>query len=111
MKVIVAEIIIILLLIGANGLFAMAEFAIVAARKTRLRELAEDGDTRAQAALELSEEPNRFLSTVQVGITLVGILAGAFGGATIARVIDGALQAVPILADYGEAIGIGGVVL
>jgi putative hemolysin len=111
MSVIAAEIIIVLLLIAANGLFAMAEFAIVSARKTRLRKLADQGDPRARVALELSEEPNRFLSTVQVGITLIGILAGAFGGATIARAIAGALQSVPVLAVHGEAIGIGIVVV
>jgi len=111
MSVIAAEILIVLLLIAANGLFAMAEIAIVSVRKARLRKLAEQGDARARAALELSEEPNRFLSTVQVGITLIGILAGAFGGATIAKVIAGALQSIPVLARYGEAIGIGAVVL
>ncbi len=111
MGIIAAEIIIVLLLIAANGLFAMAEFAIVSARKSRLHKLAEEGDPRARAALELSEDPNRFLSTVQVGITLIGILAGAFGGATIARVLAGALQSIHILAAYGEVIAIGVVVV
>ncbi|MDI1313711.1 hemolysin family protein [Prosthecobacter sp.] len=111
MNVIAAEILIVLLLIAANGLFAMAEISIVSVCKTRLRKLTEQGDARARAALELSEEPNRFLSTVQVGITLIGILAGAFSGATIAKVIAGALQSIPVLAPYAEAIGIGVVVL
>ena len=71
----------------ANGVFAMAEIAIVSVRKARFHKLAEQGDRRARAALELTESPNRFLSTVQVGITLIGILAGAFGGATLARAI------------------------
>lgn len=111
MSVIASEILIIVLLVLANGVFAMAGIAIVSCRKNRLRKLAEQGDARAQAALELAESPNRFLSTVQVGITLVGILAGAFGGATIAREIAKALREVPALARYGDAVGIGVVVL
>ncbi|MBT7535912.1 MAG: DUF21 domain-containing protein, partial [Verrucomicrobia bacterium] len=74
------ELAIICLLISANGVFAMAEMAIVSARKSRLRRRARDGDKRAQIALDLAASPNRFLSTVQFGITLIGILAGAFGG-------------------------------
>ena len=111
MSIIAVEVVVILLLIAANGFFAMAEFAIVSARKSRLRELSVQGDPRARAALELSEDPNRFLSTVQVGITLIGILAGAFGGATIARVIAGGLKSIPALAAYGEVIAISVVVL
>ncbi len=64
------------LLILANGLFSMAEFAIVSARRHRLQTLAENGDVRARAALELAAEPNRFLSTVQIGITVIGVLDG-----------------------------------
>lgn len=79
------EILIILMLIVLNGVFAMAEIAIVSARKPRLEAMAEDGNHRAQAALHLTRSPNRFLSTVQIGITLIGILAGAFGGATVAN--------------------------
>ena len=105
------EILIIVLLLAANGVFAMTEIAVVSARKARLRRLAETGDARAKAALELAESPNRFLATVQIGITLVGVLAGAFGGATLAREIAAALQRFPTLATYGEAIGIGVVVL
>ena len=78
------ELVVILLLILANGLFAMAEMALVSARKARLLEWAEAGNTRARAALELAQNPGEFLSTVQIGITLVGILAGAFGGARLA---------------------------
>jgi putative hemolysin len=75
------EISAIFLLLIANGVFAMSEIAIVTARKSRLQELANNGTAKARAALDLANNPNRFLSTVQVGITLVGILAGAFGGA------------------------------
>ena len=85
MSAIAAEIVVVLLLLLANGFFAMAEIAIVSARKARLKGLADTGDDRAQAALELAQSPNRFLSTVQIGITLIGILAGAFGGAPLQR--------------------------
>jgi putative hemolysin len=106
MSVIAAEIVVVLLLLLANGFFAMAEIAVVSARKARLKRLADAGDDRAQAALELAQSPNRFLSTVQIGITLIGILAGAFGGATVAEKIRVALQPVPLLAPYSEAIGL-----
>ena len=100
------EIIIILCLVVLNGVFAMAEMAIVSSRKSRLEQRALDGDRRARAALDLAENPNRFLSTVQVGITLIGILAGAFGGATIAEQLADALSVYPGIARYGEAIAI-----
>ncbi len=79
------EILIIFLLLTVNGFFAMSEMALVSARKSRLQQWANEGDNRAQLALDLARTPNRFLSTVQIGITLVGVLAGAFGGATIAE--------------------------
>lgn len=110
MSAIFIEIAVIALLLVANGVFAMTEIAVVSARKARLRKLAEKGDARAQAALDLAESPNRFLSTVQVGITLVGVMAGAFGGATLAKAIARMLQNIPALAPYGEGIGIGVVV-
>jgi putative hemolysin len=106
MSAIIIEIVIIFLLLLANGVFAMTEIAVVSANKGRLRRLAAQGNSRAQTAIELAESPNRFLATVQIGITLVGILAGAFGGATIAEKIRGALQTVSFLAPYGEAIGL-----
>jgi putative hemolysin len=111
MSIIVFEVLLIILLVFANGIFAMSEMAIVSARKARLQQLANDGDAKAQAALELANSPDRFLSTVQIGITLVGILAGAFGGATIAEQIALRVGVVPALAPYGEAIGLGIVVL
>ena len=89
----------------------MAEISIVSARKTRLQQQAQEGDKKAQAALELANAPNQFLATIQIGITLVGIVAGAFGGATIAEELAKALQQVPLLAPYGEAIGVAAVVL
>ena len=102
---------IIFVLILANGVFAMSEIALVSSRKARLQQRAEAGDAGAARALELAEHPNRFLSTVQIGITLVGILAGAFGGATIAAEVDVYLERFPDLAPYSEAIALGGVVL
>jgi putative hemolysin len=105
------EILFIILLLVGNGVFAMSELAIVSARKVRLRQMCESGDSRACAALDLAISPDRFLSTIQIGITLVGILAGAFGGATIAEQLGQQISRVPSLAPYGEAIGVGIVVL
>ncbi|MBF2003471.1 MAG: HlyC/CorC family transporter [Synechococcales cyanobacterium C42_A2020_086] len=105
------EILIIVLLILANGAFAMSEMAVVSARRARLQELAEQGDRSALAALELANSPNRFLSTVQIGITLIGILAGAFGGATLANSLDHYLEQIPALSRSSDAIAFGIVVL
>ncbi|HYG33414.1 MAG TPA: hemolysin family protein [Clostridia bacterium] len=102
MNTIGLEILIILLLLLANGVFSMTEIAVVSARKTRLRRLADSGDTRARVALELAESPNRFLATVQVGITLVGVLAAAFSGATISTKLADAMRQVPALATYAD---------
>lgn len=105
------EIFIILLLILLNGVFAMAEIAIISARKYKLKKLANEGDKDAQIALELSNNPNRFLSTVQIGITLIGILAGAFGGATIAESLSAYLSSFPLLDPYSGFLGVGIVVI
>ena len=107
------EILFILLLIIGNGIFAMSEIAVVSARKARLQQWASEGNAKARAALELANAPSRFLATVQIGITLVGILAGAFGGATIAEELAArlSLSLIPLLAPYSEVIGLGIVVL
>ena len=105
------EIVIILVLIILNGIFAMAEFAIVSAKKTRLQQWADEGNSGAAAAVELAHEPTSFLSTVQIGITLVGIFAGAFGGATVAAGLGNYLKEFPLLAPYGDVLGITLVVL
>src|SRR6185369_8605548 len=102
MTVILIEIVGILLLLAANGLFAMTEIAVVSARKSQLQRFADEGDDRARVALELAHAPNRFLSTVQIGITFVGVMASAFGGARIAETIGVLLQPIPALAPYGE---------
>ena len=103
---IVLEILVILILIALNGLFAMSEMAIVSARRVRLQQRANAGSRPAQVALDLAQAPDRFLSTVQIGITLIGILAGTFGGATIAGRAGRRLSAIPWLARYSEAIGV-----
>lgn len=111
MSSITLEILIILVLIIVNGVFSMSEMAIVSARKVRLQHQANQGDTKARAALELAEAPNRFLSTVQVGISLIGILTGAFGGATLADKLASYLRLIPGLAPYSQAIAFAIVVL
>jgi len=111
MSPITFEILILLVLIIANGVFSMSEMAIVSARKVRLQQLANQGDAKARAALKLAESPNHFLSTVQVGISLIGILTGAFGGATIANRLAIYIKFVPLLAPYSEPISFGIAVL
>ncbi len=86
------ECLIILVLVLANGIFSGAEIAIINARKGRLRQLADAGDTAAQSALDLAADPNRFLPTVQVGITLLGMFAAAYGGQTLALKLQTALE-------------------
>lgn len=111
MSFISLEILFIFVLIIVNGLLAMAEIAIVSSRKARLQRRAEDGDEKARAALELAKDPSDFLSTVQIGITLVGVLAGAFGGATIAAKLAEWIRVIPALASFSDAIAITVVVL
>jgi putative hemolysin len=111
MSIVAFQIAAIILLILRNGFFAMSETALVSSRKARLRQRAEEGDRGARAALELADSPNRFLSTVQIGISLIGVLAGAFGGATLARPLAGALRGVPALAPYAGSVAFGAVVV
>lgn len=105
------EIVIVLILIALNGLFSMSEFALISAKKTRLKQRVGEGDTRAAVALKLANEPTPFLSTIQIGITLVGIFAGVFGGATIAKGLAAYLEKFPGLAPYSGALSITFVVL
>lgn len=107
----ILEIMIILGLILANGLFAMAELALISARKNRLEQAAANGDPRAFAALELSANPNRLLSTVQIGITLIGIISGALGGATLTRQFSQWLDGLAWLAPYSDFIAFLAVVI
>jgi putative hemolysin len=104
------EALIVLLLIVLNGLLAMSELAIVSSRRTRLEHLAARGNRGARAALRLIAHPARFLATVQVGITLIGIVAGAFGGAALAEPLGTWLDTLPGVAPNGEPIAIAAVV-
>ena len=105
------EILLIILLILANGFFAMSEMAMISARKIRLQQHADGGNAGARAALELVEVPNRFLSTVQIGVSLISILTGALGGAALARPLAAFLQQAPFLAPYANALALVLVVL
>ncbi len=99
-----ASIAVVLLLVVLNGLFAMTELAVVSSRKSKLQSRAERGDRGARRALRLAEEPTQFLSAVQVGITLIGILAGAFGQASIAGELDRLIETyIPAFAPWSEA--------
>ena len=105
------EILIVILLILLNGVFAMAEIAVVSARKARLQQLANEGSAKAAAALKIANTPDTFLSTIQIGITLIGILAGAYGGATIAAQLSLFLAEFPLLAPYREGLSLACVVV
>jgi putative hemolysin len=105
------EILILVLLIVTNGVFSMSEMAVISARKARLRQKVEEGNKGAVIAMSLAEKPTRFLSTVQIGITLIGIMSGAFGGATIAEELARYFSRYPWLAPYSEAIGVAVVVI
>jgi putative hemolysin len=111
MNSIALELAIIFLLLLANGIFSMTEIAVVSVRKTRLRRMAESGDDRALSALALAESPNRFLSTVQVGITLVGILAAAFSGATLSVKLAEPLRQFDWLAPHADKVALALVVI
>ena len=102
---------IILLLIVANGFFAMAEIALIAARRTRVIQLAEEGNPRAQVARRLQEDPDRFLATVQVGVTFVATLAGAVGGAAAVRTLQPLLAQLPGLAPWSPFLALALVVV
>lgn len=101
------ELLIVFFLTVTNGLLAMSELAVVSSRKSRLEHLANQGSRGARAALRLIDDPSRFLSTVQIGITLVGIIAGAFSGATLGQRLGAWLDAFPLFSPYGTYIGIG----
>ena len=110
MNSLTTEILILILLILLNGLFSLSEMAVVSARKVRLQQRAEEGSKGARTALTLAIHPTRFLSTVQIGITLIGILSGAFGGATIAETLTAYFAQYPVLQPYSEALAVGIVV-
>jgi putative hemolysin len=102
---------VVLLLVVLNGLFAMSELAVVSSRRAKLLARADRGDKGARTALRLAEDPTRFLSAVQVGITLIGILAGAYGQATIAGELADILATTPVIAPYAQQVATGAVVV
>ncbi|MEK7856988.1 MAG: CNNM domain-containing protein, partial [Acidobacteriota bacterium] len=111
MNEILFEVVFIAVLILINGLFSMTEIAVVSARRVRLAGAAKDGNAGAAAAIALQEKPERFLSTVQIGITLVGVLSGAFGGALLSDEFAAIVAQVPMLEPYSASIGFGIVIV
>lgn len=105
------EILLIVILVVANGVLSMSETAIVSSRSARLQQRADNGDAGAKIAHELTRHPNIFLATVQIGITLIGVLSGVFGGATAARTLASLIARVPSLAPYASQIALVLVVL
>jgi len=96
----------VLFLILLNGFFAMSELAVVSARKIRLQQMAEEGRHGATVALALQEDPSRFLSTVQIGITLIGVINGAVGGATLAARLAPWIDGLPSMTGYGQEVAL-----
>jgi putative hemolysin len=105
------EIAILLVLVLANGLFAMSEIALVSSRRVRLAQLADQGSRGARAALQLADHPGRFLSTIQVGITLIGIFSGAFGEATLVEDLAPVIANWPVVGAYATEIALAVVVI
>ena len=105
------EILVVLLLIALNGLFSMSELALVSARRARLAVLERKGVAGAALARRLAEDPQLFLPTVQVGITLVAVLTGVFGGARIAVHVQDWLASIPVLEPVAEMLSLGLVVV
>ncbi|BAZ44213.1 hypothetical protein NIES4102_12210 [Chondrocystis sp. NIES-4102] len=110
MSSIATEIILVLILIIANGIFSGSEISVISARKVRLEQMANKGNRKARIALKLANAPNNFLSTVQIGITLIGILSGAVAGATIAERLKLLLEQNPILKPYSQGLSVAVVV-
>lgn len=105
------ELIIILFLILLNGLFSMSEIALISARKSRLESSAKKGNSSAQIALDLANSPNKFLSTVQIGITLIGILTGIFSGDKITADVETYILSFEFLKPYAHSVAVGIVVV
>jgi len=101
------DVVIILALVALNGLFAMSELAIVSARTARLRADAENGHRGAQVAIDLAGDPGKFLSTVQIGITLIGIIAGAYSGASLGSPVGQRLALMGVEPDFAQTLGFG----
>lgn len=108
---ITSEILIIFAVIIVNAILAMSEMSVASSRKARLQQRVNEGDLRAKNALQLMENPNLFLSTVQIGITLVGVFTGAIGGARLAKPLGALIGRIPLLTEYAESIALGIVVI
>jgi putative hemolysin len=106
LKDITFEFLVVLALVIANGVFAGAEIAVIALRKTRLAQLVEEGRPAARAVKQLRDQPERFLATVQIGVTVVSATAAAFGGASIAVRIAPAIERIPALAPYARQLAL-----
>ncbi|GAB1471889.1 hemolysin family protein [Chloroflexota bacterium] len=106
-----SELVIILVLILINGVLSMSEAALVASRKARLQNRANDGNKASALAIQLIENPNIFLSTVQIGITLIGVLSGAIGGATLSEKLAASLKPIPYIGEFSHTIALTLVVL
>lgn len=100
------DIVLLLFLILINGLLAMSEIAVVSSRKSRLQKLADDGNHGAQSALALNNEPTNFLSTIQVGITTVGILSGAIGETALADPLTAWIASFPLIEPYARGVAL-----
>jgi putative hemolysin len=105
------EIGIILTLTLLNGVFAMSELAVVSSRRARLQSMVDHGVRGARGAMRLIDNPSRFLSTVQIGITMVSVIAGAYGGATLGERFGGWLDTVPAMSGHGRTIGVASVIV
>lgn len=105
------ELLLVLTLTLVNGVLAMSELAIVSSRTARLKVMADNGSRAAATAMRLAADPGRFLSSVQIGITLVGVLSGAFSGATLGVRLAGALAEAGISPALAQTLGVGGVVV
>lgn len=98
------EILILFVLTCINGIFALSEIALVSVKKNRIEQKAQQGSSNARVVLELLEHPENFLSSIQVGITLIGVVAGAYGGTALADDVEPLVRRIPWLADYAEGV-------
>src|SRR5512135_1487503 len=105
------EILILVVLLLINGVFVMSEMAVVSSRKARLQQQANEGNRRAGRALQLAQHPNNFLSTVQIGMTLVSVLLGALGGRAFSEPFAAVLKTWPSIAAYADSLAFGVVVV
>ena len=108
---ITTDVLLIIFLIILNAIFVLSEMSVASSRKARLQERINDGDKGAKTALDLIQNPNLFLTTVQIGITLGGVFVGAVGGATLAEPLAAALTRIPQLTDVAESLALGMVVV